>query len=700
MLTNTRFQLVVLVLLLLQVVYLAFADLDTRPFSRKSEARTAVAAREMIANQDMLIPRVNDELRLQKPPLYYWLIVAADNGDGQISHRESRLPAVVSGVLLALLLGIFVYARYKPVLADHAIPMALLAGTMLLTTPGFFVKMRHAEAESLLALAVVSVVVLLHWNGRNPGGIRLLAAFAVSGIGFLVKGPMLLALAWPGYVIARGRELSQQWRWVIIGLVVMLLLASSWFIAAAVRVGGIDTFLNEVAVRFQGDAPHQRPIYFYLTELFSTAMPWSLILPVALLSAWQRRQDKTTAQLFWTFIAGFVLITALKTKQVHYLMPLYPLMVLLIMDYLQHGLVSGQRWLQRSSHGLLLIYLPLLLLLLSLSTVFVIEQMVPVAVVSIAWCLLGVIILYRYQHITRLFWLPAWSAGCMLAVLLFAVQYLSPVTRLKEDHAAFLGSLDRQLASQQLAMNFFDERVVYYLQGKVPVFQALPDKPVSGYPYVLSKGPGNPDPALYRFHSRDAGFVSDSIYLWDSVQESVGREQLGMILGTNAAFSVSQTDSFADAAVTAYVHRAGTVLAVNVIMQSDVSLAQFVSGLQRLADSVARQQAGWKVLVLDYASPSGGLRGRWRALYQTRVLEEFLQKTTFDLVIDNSQPGIVTDDMASRVIRRSEKTFCNLDLDRTGEVLIVNLTDCDKRPAGAYVFRRTINSNGVSLVSK
>jgi hypothetical protein len=274
------------------------------------------------------------------------------------------------------------------------------------------------------------------------------------------------------------------------------------------------------------------------------------------------------------------------------------------------------------------------------------------------------------------------------------------VTRLKESHEAFLNNLIPTLSSQQLAMNFVDERVVYYLRGIVPVIQAKPGKSTAAYTSVLSKGPANPEPSMYHYNSRDTGFVSDSIYLWNSVQKPANTEKLDLILGGNTAVSTSQVYNFTDAAITAYVHRASTIMAANVILQADVSMAQYVAGLQRLADTIARQQAGLKVLVLDYVPPADNLVGQWRSLYQAKILEEFLQTADFDLVIDNSKPGIVTHAMVSPVMIRQDQALCYLDLQRTDDILIVNLTDCDKQPAGAYVYRRTFSSNGISLVTK
>ena len=47
-----------------------------RAVDKIQEARIAETAREMVVDGDWLVPHYNGEVRLQKPPLTYWLTTA------------------------------------------------------------------------------------------------------------------------------------------------------------------------------------------------------------------------------------------------------------------------------------------------------------------------------------------------------------------------------------------------------------------------------------------------------------------------------------------------------------------------------------------------------------------------------------------------------------------------------------------------
>ena len=62
------------------VCALMFATINSPPVSSTQEARVLEAAREMVNGstlEDWLIPHVNGNVRLQKPPLAYWLSAAS-----------------------------------------------------------------------------------------------------------------------------------------------------------------------------------------------------------------------------------------------------------------------------------------------------------------------------------------------------------------------------------------------------------------------------------------------------------------------------------------------------------------------------------------------------------------------------------------------------------------------------------------------
>ena len=70
--------------------------LDALPVRRTQEVRVVETAREMLASGDWLLPRLNGELRLQKPPLAYWLTAASYRASGRVDEFTARLPAALA----------------------------------------------------------------------------------------------------------------------------------------------------------------------------------------------------------------------------------------------------------------------------------------------------------------------------------------------------------------------------------------------------------------------------------------------------------------------------------------------------------------------------------------------------------------------------------------------------------------------------
>ena len=74
-----------------------FAALDKPSTTRTQEARVLETAREMLGAplERWMVPHVNGHLRLQKPPLAYWLTAASQHLWG-VNEAASRMPAAAA----------------------------------------------------------------------------------------------------------------------------------------------------------------------------------------------------------------------------------------------------------------------------------------------------------------------------------------------------------------------------------------------------------------------------------------------------------------------------------------------------------------------------------------------------------------------------------------------------------------------------
>jgi 4-amino-4-deoxy-L-arabinose transferase-like glycosyltransferase len=87
-------------LLLLAVAW--FVLLSAHPLFNPDEGRYAEIPREMLATGQLLVPRLNGIIYIEKPPLQYWMSVGSFALFG-VSEWAARLPVGLAGLLTILI---------------------------------------------------------------------------------------------------------------------------------------------------------------------------------------------------------------------------------------------------------------------------------------------------------------------------------------------------------------------------------------------------------------------------------------------------------------------------------------------------------------------------------------------------------------------------------------------------------------------
>jgi hypothetical protein len=146
-------------------------------------------------------------------------------------------------------------------------------------------------------------------------------------------------------VLAFDRDLSAWKRfapWT--GPLVFVGIVASWIVFAALR--GPDTysvwgaFEKHVLSRAIHGMHHKQPPWYYLTVLPVQLLPWSALVPGAILLAWRRRNDATDRFLLVHAIFVCVFFSIWTEKRDLYVLPAYPAFALLA----SRLLVAGNRW--------------------------------------------------------------------------------------------------------------------------------------------------------------------------------------------------------------------------------------------------------------------------------------------------------------------------------------------------------------------
>jgi len=256
------------------------------------EGHNAECAREMLDSGNWLVPTFNFQLRDHKPPLLYWLQIAAYQRFG-VNEFAARLPsalAALAAIVLTYELGRLMFG----------VEAGLLAGYILSSAALFCAAGHFANPDSLLnALNLGTVFFFWLSVPRSASASRLNPVWTIvtgvcMGLAVLTKGPVGLLL--PIGVIGLYLLWSRQLRLLLDfrlgwGVLAFIVVAVPWYAWIAAETKGEFTrgfFLTHNFGRFLSPMEnHRGPIYYYLIALLLGFVPWSPFLVPALFYEWR-----------------------------------------------------------------------------------------------------------------------------------------------------------------------------------------------------------------------------------------------------------------------------------------------------------------------------------------------------------------------------------------------------------------------------
>src|SRR6516165_1014284 len=181
-----------LVILIALAALLHVVTIGTGDLYSETEGQYAGAAREMVTNQNWLLPTNNGIPRLQKPPLLYWLIIASYKILG-VNEAAARLPAalaVVATVALIFLIG--------EKLTDYW--RGFIAGLIYLSFCGTFLLARIVMPEPLVTAFMAGAMFcgICGYGRRRHRRVWFAGVWIFAALACLTKG--LLGVVYPAAV--------------------------------------------------------------------------------------------------------------------------------------------------------------------------------------------------------------------------------------------------------------------------------------------------------------------------------------------------------------------------------------------------------------------------------------------------------------------------------------------------------------------
>jgi 4-amino-4-deoxy-L-arabinose transferase-like glycosyltransferase len=313
------------------------------------EPRYAEIAREMFTTADWISPRLCGCLWFEKPALIYWLSAMSYRLFG-VSEFAARLPVAIAATVTVLLL----YVATKRVASQR---LAFITSLVLATAAMFIGYARVASPDMPLAATMTAALLAGFMATEARGRKRAMlwaVSFAAMGLAVLAKGlpgVALVVLIFVVYFTWMRRADLINWREVVIGAAVFLLVASVWYVPVTMRHGW--TFIHEFVIRhhFQrftsNEFGHPQPFYFFLPIAIAGLAPWSaFLLPaIARLKRLQPRRDRRDALVAfaWAWAAVVIVFFSFSgSKLPGYILPAFPALAILAGDQIER-FVAGPR---------------------------------------------------------------------------------------------------------------------------------------------------------------------------------------------------------------------------------------------------------------------------------------------------------------------------------------------------------------------
>jgi 4-amino-4-deoxy-L-arabinose transferase-like glycosyltransferase len=293
-----------------------------------NEGRRALAIQEMVSSGNWLLPHLNGELYLTKPPLLYWLSSSLGFIWG-VNEWTLRLPSALAAI--AVLIMVYRYA-----LQQSGKWAALFAVQLLIANLGFAMLGRRAEIEMLLtALCVGSLLSALQYIQSQSSKNWIILSYFLLALALMTKGPLVILLVTLPLLIAAIYSKNPHIKAVLLsgrGWLIFLVVGLTWYVIVSWQLG-FDIWATiakrDMLNKMQSESA--KPILSYLAWI---AVDFMLLISLFLVGVKeffkQQFQQSRQLVLLAATILPLIIFSLFSNKHAKYLLPIYPLIAILL----------------------------------------------------------------------------------------------------------------------------------------------------------------------------------------------------------------------------------------------------------------------------------------------------------------------------------------------------------------------------------
>jgi 4-amino-4-deoxy-L-arabinose transferase-like glycosyltransferase len=468
--------LIVCGVLLLSVVSASWT-LSDRPLNNH-ECFVSITAREMLASGDWTRPTCNGEPRLQKTPLSYWLVAGLAKITGRVDEFTTRLPSAIFGVLSVAAVLYFVnqWLTFR---------IAVISAGVWATSVGYICYAHNARPEMALAffvlLCFLSFYSALTVQNRRQQIAYMLVFWVSFGLGNLAKGPAPLPLVLIPlfFYVSIFRQWKKLFNWVsVVGLIIFLAIVLPWPLAIAHKLNwDLILWKREFVDRFFGDyVSGNKPLYYYLLEMFIFILPWVAFLPMALAAPFYRvwNKKRLVMQFLWLwFVVNLVFITISGGKRQHYILPLMPAMAILIGILMEDMVFVRKAYTQKYARDILRNHIIVLITAAIAGPVYVAKTnsqlLAGAIIIGIVTIVLSAVIAVLFARGKPAFACWVTFAGIVVLVMIAYIVFVNPLNYNQPSRQFTQVVVEKVPASEKLiAYKSASTRFIHYFGRRVP----------------------------------------------------------------------------------------------------------------------------------------------------------------------------------------------------------------------------------------
>ncbi len=285
------------------------------------ESRNLITAREMVQDGHWMVPTMNGDLRLEKPPLPTWLtalpmLVAPDS---------LALQRGMAG-LAALLMVVYFWRFVGRILRVDPLPATLL----LITCYNVILMGRTATWDiycHAFQMAGIYHLARALMEQRTTWGHFLMAGLW-TGLSIMSKGPispyvLLLPFIFSLIMVDRPAMTPSKWSGVALTLVVALGVGVWWY--AYVHLTQAEAWQAVLKKESGAWTNHNTRPWWYYWKFFLETGVWSLLMLTSIflpLARKKRRSDRSWLLAFCWMLFSLLLLSLIPEKKPRYLLPL------------------------------------------------------------------------------------------------------------------------------------------------------------------------------------------------------------------------------------------------------------------------------------------------------------------------------------------------------------------------------------------